>query len=258
VSFSHARVFGEAASTETATSATETATTENTTATTENATENGGGAVQPDDEDEDDSGNGNGRGNGNSDDEKEAEDEEETEDEEREDEAEDDGGDAGFTTFDLSGESVDLTQVVGNKAMSVLDETLAPGRYTKIELHAADVTGIVDGEEANVKIPSGKLMLTKPFEVVAGESVSFVFDINVVQRGKGNDYNLLPVIGESGVAGKDVEVDEVDEDAAGTTATAVNATEDTTDTATQNGTETTVENATDTATENATTARTDD
>jgi hypothetical protein len=96
--------------------------------------------------------------------------------------------------------------------MSVLDGELSPGRYTKIELHASDVVGIVDGEEAAVKIPSGKLMLTRPFEVAAGESVDFVFDINVVKRGKGNSYNLQPVIGESGVAGKDVDVEEVEAD----------------------------------------------
>jgi hypothetical protein len=102
--------------------------------------------------------------------------------------------------------------VVGDAAMSVLDGELSPGRYTKIELHAADVVGIVDGEEVQVKIPSGKLMLTKPFEVAAGESIEFVFDINVVKRGKGDNYNLLPVIGESGVAGEDVDVEEVEAD----------------------------------------------
>lgn len=198
VSFSHARVFGDirtATEDETATAdGTATATA------TSSSNETGGGAVQPEsDEDEDDPGNGNGRGNGGDDGEEE--------------EAEGDDGDdgqGGFTRFDLAGASVDLTQVVGDRAMPVLDETLAPGRYTKIELHASDVTGIVDGEEANVHIPSGKLMLTQPFEVAAGETVSFVFDINVVQRGQGNDYNLLPVIGESGVAGEDVDVEEVE------------------------------------------------
>jgi len=250
VSFSHARVFG-GGSDETATA---TGTDDETAAGTDTAsatdTEDdpatgtdteGGGAVQPDSDEEDDgNGKGNGRGNGNGtggDDEEQREDEEEREEEDGADGEEQGSGDGGFTTFDLSGASVDLTRVVGDAAMSILDEPLAPGRYTKIELHAAEVTGVVDGEDANVKLPSGKLMLTKPFEVVAGESVSFVFDINVVQRGQGNDYNLLPVIGESGVAGRDVEVEEVDD-----AGTAANGTEASTATvpgdATDTGTDT--------------------
>ncbi|MFC7230405.1 hypothetical protein ACFQMM_01740 [Saliphagus sp. GCM10025308] len=32
----------------------------------------------------------------------------------------------------------------------------------------------------------------------------------MVKRGQGSDYNLKPVISESGVAGKDVEVEEVE------------------------------------------------
>jgi len=230
VSFSHARVFGDVA-TETAT-ATGTATTA--------ANETGGGAVQPesDDGDEDDPGNGNGNGRGNGDGGDGGDGDEDSRDTAATDDRDageaGDDGEGGFTRFDLSGASVDLTKVVGDRAMPVLDETLAPGRYTKIELHAADVTGIVDGEGANVKIPSGKLMLTKPFEVRRGESVSFVFDINVVQRGQGNDYNLLPVIGESGVAGTDVAVEEVDD--AGTATTTGTAVEDTTNTTAENAT----------------------
>ena len=91
----------------------------------------------------------------------------------------------------------------------MFDGELREGRYTKIELYAADVVGVVDDEEVEVKIPSGKLQIVKSFEVRAGETVSFVFDINVVKRGP-NGYNLLPVISESGVAGEDVEVEEVD------------------------------------------------
>jgi hypothetical protein len=126
----------------------------------------------------------------------------------------DDDGSRGFTIIDLEGASVDLTEVVGEKAIGVFDGELPTGRYTKIELYAADVEGIVDGETVDVKIPSGKLQIVKPFEVVAGETLSFVFDITVVKKGNGG-YNLLPVISESGVAGEDVEVTEVEADGAG-------------------------------------------
>jgi len=120
----------------------------------------------------------------------------------------DEDADGGFVVRDLDGATVDLTEVVGDRAIGVLDGELEAGRYSKIELYAESVDGVVDGESVDVKIPSGKLQLTKPFEVVAGESVEFVFDINVVKKGNGG-YNLLPVISESGVAGRDVDVEEV-------------------------------------------------
>jgi hypothetical protein len=132
------------------------------------------------------------------------------EDEDDEEGAEDDDGNGGFVVRELDGATVDLTEVVGDKAISVLDGELEEGRYSKIELYAESVDGVVDGESVDVKIPSEKLQITKSFEVVAGESVEFVFDINVVKKGNGG-YNLLPVISKSGVAGKDVEVEEVGE-----------------------------------------------
>lgn len=130
-------------------------------------------------------------------------------DEPEDDEAADDGQD-GFQVIDLDNATVDLTQVVGDKATGVFEGTLEEGRYTKIELYAADVEGIVEGESVDVKIPSGKLQIVKPFEVVAGETLSFVFDINVVKKGQQQAYNLLPVISGSGVAGRDVEAEEIE------------------------------------------------
>ena len=119
----------------------------------------------------------------------------------------------GFYVLDLDGETVDLTTVIGDRAKPVFEGILTPGVYEKLELHVEDIEGIVDGSEANVKVPSEKLQITHEFEVSDGEALDFVFDINVVKRGQGNDYNLTPVISESGVAGEDVEVEEVDESA---------------------------------------------
>ncbi|QLD84295.1 DUF4382 domain-containing protein [Natronomonas halophila] len=137
----------------------------------------------------------------------------ETEAEEDEDDGEsDEDGERGFYTLDLDDPTVDLTQVVGAKAMPVFDGELEPGTYQKVELNVASTEGIVDGEPAAVKVPSEKLQITKPFEVRAGESLDFVFDINVVKRGQENSYILKPVISQSGVAGEDVDVEEVDED----------------------------------------------
>ena len=150
-------------------------------------------------------------------DEQDGEPESEREDDESGDEGNetDDGDDdpvereRGFYVLDLDGATVDLTQVVGDRAMPVFEGELSEGRYSKIELHVSDVEGIVDGEAVDVKVPSGKLQITKPFELRAGETVSFVFDINVVRRGRQRRYNLQPVISGSGVEGEDVEVEEV-------------------------------------------------
>jgi hypothetical protein len=130
-------------------------------------------------------------------------------------EAEDDGGE-GYSEIDLDGATVDLTRVVGEDAIGVFEGELETGRYAKVELHVSAVEGVVDGEAVAVKVPSEKLQITTPFEVTAEESVEFVFDINVVKRGPTNGYNLTPVISESGVAGRDVEYEEVT--AEGTTA----------------------------------------
>lgn len=139
-----------------------------------------------------------------------SEEESETDSDEPTDDQSDDGsGGEGFYTLELDGETVDLTTVVDDKAVSVFDGQLSEGRYTKIELYVADIEGVVDGEMAEVKVPSGKLQITHAFEITAEEPVDFVFDINVVKRGQALRYNLTPVISESGVAGKDVDVEEV-------------------------------------------------
>ena len=117
----------------------------------------------------------------------------------------------GFYWADLEDATVDLTQVVGDKAVSVFEGELSPGTYEKIELHVSGTEGVVDGEVVDVKVPSEKLQIPHSFEVPENEPLEFVFDINVVEKGNGG-YNLTPVISESGVVGEDVEVDRVDEE----------------------------------------------
>ncbi|WP_302080413.1 DUF4382 domain-containing protein [Salinibaculum rarum] len=135
------------------------------------------------------------------------------------DEDDEDGETEGFVEFDLDSPTIDLTQVVGDRAIPVLEGELEAGRYSGIELRVASAEGVVDGETVGVKVPSNRLRIVKPFEVTADEELSFVFDINVVQKGPRGDYNLLPVIGKSGVAGEDVDVEEVDSDVEAETGT---------------------------------------
>ena len=119
-------------------------------------------------------------------------------------------GQRGFFVTDLDGATVDLTEVIGERAIEVFNGELPAGQYTKIELYPEDVGGIVDDEAVTVHVPSDKLQITVPFEIEAGETLAFVFDINVVRRGQTGEYNLTPVIAESGVAGEDVEVEEIE------------------------------------------------
>ncbi len=116
---------------------------------------------------------------------------------------------AKYRDIELNNTSVDLTTVTDQKAVEVANEYLESGNYTKIELYASSVTGIVGGKNVEVKIPSNKLQIVKPFEIGGSSPVKFVFDINVVKTGQG--YNLLPVIGTSGKVGKDISESEVKE-----------------------------------------------
>lgn len=124
--------------------------------------------------------------------------------------------DRGFFYLDLDGATVDLTEVVGDRAIGVFEGELDAGTYHKIELHVDDIEGVLtDGETAPVKVPGTKLMLVHPFEIEPDETLSFVFDINVVARGRTGEYNLLPVISDSGVNGQNVNVTVVDSEDAG-------------------------------------------
>ncbi len=112
----------------------------------------------------------------------------------------------GYTGIELPGPKVDLTKVKGDKAKDILMQEIEAGRYSKIELHVSRTAGFVEGQEVDVMVPSQKLMITKQFMVAPNETTEFVFDINVVRRGN-QGYNLLPVISESGIVGREVEVE---------------------------------------------------
>jgi len=110
--------------------------------------------------------------------------------------------------------TVDLTQLVGSASIEVLELDLEPGDYTKIELYVDQPNidaATVDDSAADIFVPSGKLMIENDFTIVEGEQVTFVFDINIIKKGQGTEYNLIPVISESGVVGEDLDESEVDE-----------------------------------------------
>jgi len=63
----------------------------------------------------------------------------------------------------------------------------------------------IDNSSVDVKLPSGKLQLTKSFTVAPNQTTEFVFDIQAVQRGT-QGIILRPVISQSGTVGEDVEI----------------------------------------------------
>lgn len=120
------------------------------------------------------------------------------------------GSEGGFEEREVN-ETVELTELIGEKAISVLSTNLSEGDYSKIELHVGEVEAMAGNETAEVKVPSGKLQIVNAFTITNEDTIRFVFDINVVKKGHSNDYNLLPVISKSGVIGKDLQEDEVEE-----------------------------------------------
>lgn len=111
----------------------------------------------------------------------------------------------GFEIRDLNYSQANLTELVGEKALPILNTSLEAGKYSKIELHIEEIKAVlISNETAAVIIPSEKLQIVKPFEITSNETTKFVFDINVVRKGQSYEYNLLPVIAKSGVVGEDV------------------------------------------------------
>lgn len=115
-----------------------------------------------------------------------------------------------YTEINTENRTVDLTRVKGAKAESLVNSSLEAGNYSKIEIHVSDIEASVNGSDVEVKLPSEKLQITKPFSISQNTTTSFVFDIQVVLRGNEQNnqgYILKPVISESGVAGEDVEIE---------------------------------------------------
>jgi predicted transcriptional regulator len=102
-----------------------------------------------------------------------------------------------WTEVELDDVTVDLTNLSATNETIVGNLTLDAGNYTKVELYVSTAVGIVDGDEVEVFVPSGKLKIVGDFDLEDNETASFTFDIDVVQRGKRAVYNLLPVIAKN-------------------------------------------------------------
>jgi len=99
--------------------------------------------------------------------------------------------------------TVDLTTLEGNNATEIWSGNITPGQYDKVFIYISNVEGTlaagVGNGTANVKLPSNKLQISKPFTVSANGTTSFVFDIAVIKAGDSGQYILEPQIASSGV-----------------------------------------------------------
>ncbi len=97
-------------------------------------------------------------------------------------------------------QTVNLTDLQGNRAQEIWRGDIPDGEYNKVFLEVSQVSGVLwDSEEqVEIKLPSGKLQILKPFNVESGELTNFVYDLTVVEAGKSGQYILKPQIGQSG------------------------------------------------------------
>jgi hypothetical protein len=99
--------------------------------------------------------------------------------------------------------TVDLTQLQGSNAAVIWSGQLEAGTYDKVFVYVSEVTGILldgeaSGDDPEVKLPGGKLHISKPFEVGEDASADFVFDITVIKAGRSGKYVLKPQVDQSG------------------------------------------------------------
>ena len=103
---------------------------------------------------------------------------------------------------DPDGDGIDLRPLEGENALVIWSGNIAAGEYDKVFIYVSDVTGVLvgagEGETADVKLPSKKLQISKPFTISSDSVVNFVYDITVVKAGKSGKYILKPQIAESG------------------------------------------------------------
>lgn len=107
------------------------------------------------------------------------------------------------------GKEVDLSKLQGELTYPIVNADLALGEYEWIKLSVSKIEATKNGTAVEIKLPGEELKIMKGF-TISNETTNFIFDISLVAKGNG-EYNLKPVISESGVVGKDISSDKVKE-----------------------------------------------
>ena len=129
------------------------------------------------------------------------------------------GGDSPWMEYDVNpAATVDLVQLQGLNATVVWTAALPVGTYNKAFIYVDSVEGALKSvpptttttttaTPVTVKLPGGKLQMSKTFEITAGSVTNFVYDITVIEAGQSGKYILNPQVAQSGA---DQEFNEVD------------------------------------------------
>jgi len=96
-----------------------------------------------------------------------------------------------------SNRTFDLTKLQDGNVTTIINESIGTGKYTQVRLIVESTKGLVNETIVDVAVPSETLKIVKSFTIAENQTVTFIFDIHVVKAGK--KYNLVPVIGKSGV-----------------------------------------------------------
>jgi hypothetical protein len=107
---------------------------------------------------------------------------------------------AQWIEFEPEIHDADLTILQNENAQEIWKGNIDPGEYSKVFIEVNSIVGVLnDGGPAEVKLPSGRLQMSKPFDVSSTELTSFIYDLTVVKAGSSGQYILKPQISESGV-----------------------------------------------------------
>lgn len=101
----------------------------------------------------------------------------------------------------------DLTLLPGDKTQELWRGNIPEGEYNKVVMYVSQVRGTLKatGQTIEIKLPSNKLQMSKPFQVSAGNITSFTYDLTVVKTGNarnGGKYLLKPQVADSGASQK--------------------------------------------------------
>jgi hypothetical protein len=117
-------------------------------------------------------------------------------------------GDSGqWVEFEPEVGEVDLTLLPGDETQEIWRGNVPEGQYSSVFIQVADVSGVLKetGQTVEVKLPSGKLHLSKSFQITASTVTSFTYDLTVIATGSlqsGIKYILKPQIDQSGAGYK--------------------------------------------------------
>jgi hypothetical protein len=121
------------------------------------------------------------------------------------------GGSGNWTEYDLvPAVTVNLTELQGENATQIWSVALDQGTYNKVFIYVDNVTGVLKNSTEGaptIKLPGGKMQISRAFDVTEDGMTEFVFDITVVKAGKSGKYILKPQIAESGPHQNYIEVE---------------------------------------------------